>query len=59
MKELLRKIDAEFGFQLSEDEMERILKEVEQGQALFDQLNAIDISGKTPFVRLDLRRTQK
>jgi Asp-tRNA(Asn)/Glu-tRNA(Gln) amidotransferase C subunit len=55
MKELLQKLDAEYGFQLTEQEIDRILSEVRQTEALFQQLNAIDVSGIPPFMRLDVK----
>jgi len=59
MKELLQKLDREYGFQLSEAEMERILAEVRAAEPLFEQLNAIDVGNRTPFVRLDVKRAGK
>lgn len=59
MKELLRKIDAEYGFKLTEAEMDRIMTEVHEAEPLFWQLNAIDVRAKTPFVRLDVKRAKK
>jgi hypothetical protein len=55
MKELLRKLDAEYGFQLTEQEIDRILFEVRQTEALFQQLKAIDVGGIPPFMRLDVK----
>ena len=59
MKELLRKIDAEYGFKLTEAEMDRIITDVREAEPLFQELNAIDVNGKTPFVRLDVKRAKK
>lgn len=59
MKELLRKIDAEYGFKLTEAEMDRIMTEVNEAEPLFRQLNAIDVRAKTPFVRLDVKGVKK
>jgi len=55
MKELLQKLDAEYGFGLTEQEIERILAEVRQTEPLFQQLNEIDVGGKPPFMRLDVK----
>ena len=55
MRELLRKLDAEYGFRLSEEEMDRIEKEVKESEWLFRQINEVDVSGKTPFMRLDVK----
>jgi Asp-tRNA(Asn)/Glu-tRNA(Gln) amidotransferase C subunit len=59
VKELLHKLNAEYGFQLTEAEMERILTEVRAAEALFEQLNRIDVAGKTPLMRLDVRAAKK
>ena len=56
MKELLQKLDTEYGFGLTENEIERILIEVRQMEPLFQQLNEIDVGGKPPFTRLDVKR---
>ena len=55
MRELLRKLDAEYGFQLSEAEMDKIEKEIKESERLFQQINDVDVSGKTPFMRLDVK----
>jgi hypothetical protein len=59
MKEWLQKLDREYGFQLTEAEMDRILNEVKAAEPLFQQLNAIDVRSKTPFVRLDIKGAKK
>jgi Asp-tRNA(Asn)/Glu-tRNA(Gln) amidotransferase C subunit len=55
MRELLEKLDAEYGFRLSAEEKDRIEKEVKEAERLFQQINEVDISGKTPFMRLDVK----
>lgn len=59
MRELLQKIDAEYGFRLGEAEIERILTEVREAEPLFEQLNQIDVTAKTPFMRLDVRQAKR
>jgi hypothetical protein len=59
MKEWLQKLDREYGFQLTDAEMERILNEVKAAEPLFEQLNVIDVRSKTPFVRLDIQKAKK
>ena len=58
MKELLRKIDAEYGFKLTEEEMDRIAKEAKEAEGLFRQLNEVDVAGKTPLMKLALKGTK-
>jgi hypothetical protein len=59
MKEWLEKLDREYGFQLTEAEMDRILNEVKAAEPLFEQLHAVDVRSKTPFVRLDIKGAKK
>ena len=55
MRELLRKLDTEYGFRLSEAEMDKIEKEIKESERLFQQINDVDVSGKTPLMRLDVK----
>ena len=59
MKELLRKLDAEYGFKLTEEEMDRILSEFHEVELLFQQIHEIDVTAKTPFVRLAVKEVRK
>ena len=59
MKTWLQKLDREYGFQLTEAEMDRILNEVTAAEPLFEQLNAVDVRSKTTFVRLDVKEPKK
>ena len=55
MKELIRKIDAEYGFHLTEEEIDRVAKESKDAESLFRQINDVDVSGKTPFMKLAIK----
>jgi hypothetical protein len=57
MKELIRSIDAEYGFHLTEDEIDRIVKESKDAESLFQQINSVDVSGITPLLKLALKRS--
>jgi Asp-tRNA(Asn)/Glu-tRNA(Gln) amidotransferase C subunit len=59
VKERLRMIDAEYGFHLSDEEMDRISKEAQEAEALFQQINKIDVTGKAPFVKLALKGVKR
>ena len=59
MKELLRKIDAEYGFKLTEEEMDRIMTDVREAEPLFQADQRVDVNGKTPFMRLDVKGAKK
>jgi hypothetical protein len=54
-EELLRKIDAEYGFKLTEEEMSRIENDAKEAEWLFQQVNEVDVSGKAPFMKLALK----
>ena len=58
MKERLRAIDAEYGFNLTEEEMDRILKEAKEAEALLQQIQRIDVRGKAPFMKLAVKGTK-
>jgi hypothetical protein len=57
MKELIRRIDAEYGFHLTEDEVDRIAKESKDADSLLQEINSIDVSGITPLLKLALKRS--
>jgi hypothetical protein len=59
MRELLRKIDTEYGFRLTQEEMDRILKEVSEAEMVLKQIDEIDVTAKTPFLRLDVKGIKK
>jgi len=58
MKERLQAIDAEYGFNLTEEEMNRSLKEAKEAEALLQQIHRIDVSGKSPFMKLAVKGTK-
>jgi hypothetical protein len=57
MKELIRRIDAEYGFHLTEDEVARIAKESKDADSLLQEINSVDVSGITPLLKLALKRS--
>ena len=58
MREQLRKLDAEYGFKLTDAEIDRIAKEAKETEWLFQQINEVDVSGKTPLMKLPLKRAE-
>ena len=58
MREQLRKLDAEYGFKLTDAEIDRIVNEAKETEWLFQQINEVDVSGKTPLMKLPLKRAE-
>ncbi len=55
MKELIRQLDLEYGFKLSEEEVELIAKQWESANRMFQRLNDVDLDGVTPIMKVDKR----
>jgi len=55
MKELIRQLDSEYGFKLSEEEVELIVKQWESANRMFQRLNDVDLAGVTPIMKVDKR----
>ena len=55
MKELIRRLDLEYGFKLSEEEVELIAKQWESADRMFQRLNDVDLAGVSPVMKVDKR----
>ncbi len=55
MKELIRQLDLEYGFKLSEEEVELIAKQWESANQMFQRLNDVDLAGVSPVMKVDKR----
>jgi Asp-tRNA(Asn)/Glu-tRNA(Gln) amidotransferase C subunit len=55
MKELIRQLDLEYGFKLSEEEVELIAKQWESADRMFQRLNDVDLAGVSPVMKVDKR----
>ncbi len=55
MKELIRQLDSEYGFKLSEEEVELIAKQWESANRMFQRLNEVDLAGVSPVMKVDKR----
>ena len=55
MKELIRQLDLEYGFKLSEEEVELIAKQWESANRTFQPLNEADLTGVAPVMKIDKR----
>ncbi|MBI2087238.1 MAG: hypothetical protein HYT78_00670 [Deltaproteobacteria bacterium] len=55
MKDAVRRLNREYGFNLSDEEIERIAKQAEQANRLFQPLFEVDLTGITPLTKIDKR----
>ncbi len=55
VKERIREIDKEYGFNLGEDEIETIAKQAEETHRLLQELYKVDVNGVAPMVKSDRR----
>jgi Asp-tRNA(Asn)/Glu-tRNA(Gln) amidotransferase C subunit len=53
MKEMVRRLDADYGFALTEEEIELIAKQVETANRLFKPLFEVDVTGIMPLMKVD------
>ena len=55
MEEQLRKIDREYGFNLSEEEIQTLVRRAEEFERLFRCLYDVDLTDTAPALKLDKR----
>ncbi len=55
MKEMVRRLDSEYGFGLTEQEIELVARQVEDANRLFKPLFDVDLSGVMPLMKVDRR----
>ena len=53
MKDAVRRLNQEYGLQLTEEEIEAIAKQVEAGQQLMHKLYEVDVEGVVPAMKID------
>lgn len=56
MKDRIRQIDEEYGFGLTEEEIESIAKQAEETNRLLQDLYTVDVTGVTPIMTMDRQR---
>ena len=56
VKDRIREIDKEYGFNLSEDEIESIAKQAEETHRLLQDLYKVDVAGVMPIMKIDKQR---
>ena len=55
MKDAVRRLNVEYGFNLSDEEIELIAKQAEEANRLFQPLFEVDLTGITPLMKIDKR----
>ena len=53
MKDAVQRLNAEYGLNLSEEEIEVIAKQAEAGQRLFQKLFEVDVEGVVPALKME------
>lgn len=53
MKEMVRRLDAEYKFGLTEEEIEIVAKQAEAAEQLFKPLFEVDLTGVMPLMKVD------
>jgi Asp-tRNA(Asn)/Glu-tRNA(Gln) amidotransferase C subunit len=53
MKDAVRKLDIEYGLNLTEEEVDEIAEQAQAAQRLFQKLYEIDVEGVVPVLRID------
>lgn len=59
MEEQVRKLNAEYGFQLSEEEIKLVASQAEAAERLFRPLHEIDLTHVMPILKVDQRKAKK
>jgi Asp-tRNA(Asn)/Glu-tRNA(Gln) amidotransferase C subunit len=55
MKDAVRRLNVEYGFNLSEEEIDVVAKQAEEAALLFQPLFEVDVTGITPLTKVDRR----
>ena len=55
MKDAVRRLNVEYGFNLSNEEIDLIAKQAEEANRLFQPLFEVDLIGITPLMKIDKR----
>jgi hypothetical protein len=55
MRELIKQLDAEYGFDLSESEIELIVRQAERAGELLRSLHSLDLPEVAPLMKIDRR----
>ncbi len=58
MKDAVERLNAEYGLNLSEEEIGTIAKQAEAAQRLFQKLFEVDVEGIAPALKIDAAETK-
>ncbi len=53
MKDAVKRLNVEYGFNLSEEEIDRVAKQAEAANRLFQPLFEVDLTGVMPIMKVD------
>jgi Asp-tRNA(Asn)/Glu-tRNA(Gln) amidotransferase C subunit len=53
MEEEVRRLNGEYGFNLSEEEIKLVARQAEEAQRLFQSLDEIDLTHVMPILKVD------
>jgi len=59
MEEQIRKLNAEYGFNLSEDEIKAIIQQAEETERLLRPLNEMDLIDVMPILKVEKKKVRK
>jgi hypothetical protein len=59
MEEQIRKLNEEYGFKLSEDEIEVIVRQAEEMERLLRPLNEMDLVDVMPILKVEKKKVKR
>jgi hypothetical protein len=59
MEEQIRRLNAEYGFNLSEDEIKLIVQQAEETERLLRPLNELDLIDVMPILKVEKKKAQR
>ena len=59
MEEQIRKLNGEYGFNLSEDEIKVIIQQAEETERLLRPLNEMDLIDVMPILKVEKKKVKK
>jgi hypothetical protein len=59
MEEQVRKLNAEYGFNLSEDEIKVIVRQAEETERLLRPLNEMDLIDVMPILKVEKKKVKR
>jgi Asp-tRNA(Asn)/Glu-tRNA(Gln) amidotransferase C subunit len=59
MEEEVRRLNSEYGFNLSEEEIKLVARQAEEAQRLFQSLDEVDLTHVMPILKVDNEKVRK